>query len=155
MDLIKIDEMLINTDFLCNLPQANLNYTHQFFGGMYLRKLCLEKYTFIVGLTLKTDTILILLKGKIKIATNNRKSQMFEAPYVIKAPPNTQRVGFAYEYSELLMVIPTDKININEIIDDITIEGHEMVVGNSENIQLKRNKELIHEEFKPGCKIIS
>lgn len=70
--------------------------TDHFFtgGGVYARQMRIPKGVIVVGKLHKTEHLAVLLKGSVKITTEDGTVEL-DAPQVMVAPPGIKRVAYA------------------------------------------------------------
>jgi len=101
-------------------------FTDHFFApGVYLRTLFIPKGYVLVGAIHKTETLNILLKGKISVMTSNGEYIVAKAPYIFAAKPG-QKVGYAIEDVWYANIFPNvDNIeDIKQLEDKHTVPTH-------------------------------
>lgn len=108
---------------------------HHFAHGTYVRELRIPKGCVLVGKIHRYDTINILLKGKIRVATDAGE-KMLEAPLVFTAPAGVKRAGYALEDTVWLNIHPAVTTDLNQIERDVTVESFE------EFDKISNNKEI-------------
>jgi quercetin dioxygenase-like cupin family protein len=103
---------------LRSLPPVELDTKHYFAQGMYCRALELKAGWTIVGKVHKAEHFFILAKGKLAVTVDD-KVTVLEAPAVIVSGPGVKRAGHAIEDCVCLNIHRTDKIDLNEIEEEL------------------------------------
>jgi quercetin dioxygenase-like cupin family protein len=111
-------KVLALEDALRNIPQVELETKHYFAQGMYCRELELKAGWTIVGKVHKAEHFFILAKGKLAVTVDD-KVTVLEAPAVIVSGPGVKRAGHAIEDCVCLNIHRTDKIDLNEIEEEL------------------------------------
>lgn len=110
-----LERLLINSGspdiFVGNSDELPLK--HLFSDGIYTREIFLKKEMFAIGKIHKHEHTFFLLKGKLRICTENGVKEI-EAPYYGVSPSGTKRVVYALEDSVFVNVHPNPD-NINNI----------------------------------------
>lgn len=112
------------------LPQVEMPLTHHFSEGVYGRELSIPKGTLLIGKLHKRETLNILLKGEMTVASIEGVFRV-KAPYIYKSKPGVKKLGFAHEDSSFVNLHPTDETDLAVIeskfiateIDAIAYEG--------------------------------
>lgn len=68
--------------------------SHIFASGVYARRMDIPAGAVVVGGLHRTEHLAILLKGRVRITTEEGATEL-EAPQVMVAPPGTKRVAYA------------------------------------------------------------
>jgi len=98
-------------------------FTDHFFApGVYLRTLFIPKGHIVVGAIHKSETINILLKGKISVMDDQGGQLIAQAPFIFTAKPG-QKVGYAIEDVWYANIFPNTEniVNIKQLEDEHTV----------------------------------
>lgn len=76
------------------LPQLELFPSHYFAKGLYGRELVLPAGSCITGMIHKQEHLVVILKGKVSIATDSAEAISVEGPCVFVAPAGTKRAFY-------------------------------------------------------------
>jgi hypothetical protein len=123
-----LERILINSGspdiFVGNSEELPLK--HLFTDGIYTREIFLKKEMFAIGKIHKHEHTYFLLKGKLRIFTENGVKEI-EAPYYGNSPSGTKRVVYALEDSIFVNVHPNpDNIsNIEELEEKFVVSSFE------------------------------
>ena len=93
---------------------------HHFGGGVYAREMFAEKGSLVVGKIHKHACIATVLKGEMEILTENGR-KLIHGGDIIISQPGMMRAGFAYEDTVFVTYHATNKLDPEEIINDITV----------------------------------
>lgn len=105
--------------FSCKgLPKAKYEYEHILSDGVYIRKLKLPKGALIVGAVHKKETSMIILKGCIKVFSEDGLKTL-KAGDIKISPQGTQRAGYAIEDTVLVTLHRADNYSLEEIVNEI------------------------------------
>lgn len=88
------------------LPQVEMPLQHHFSEGVYGRELHIPKGTLIVGKIHKFETMNILLKGEMTVASIEGVKRV-KAPYIYTSKPGTKKMAYAHEDSAWINILPT------------------------------------------------
>jgi hypothetical protein len=119
--------------------QVELPTEHYFADGMYCRKLTRPAGTLIVGKVHKKDHFFICAAGEIIAWTENGMRHLMPGD-VVESKPGTKRVTFAVTDAVGITVHKTDKIDIDEIEEEL-VEFDELSMFNPGN-KLKSDQEI-------------
>tara|TARA_R100001510_G_scaffold34657_1_gene31137 strand:- start:11372 stop:11854 length:483 start_codon:yes stop_codon:yes gene_type:complete len=98
----------------------NGNKLEHFFGeGTYIRKITMNKNTLIMSAIHLVTHPYFILTGKATILSPGGL-HLVEAPKFGITTPGTQRLLYIHEDMEFYTVHPTEKTNVEEIINEVT-----------------------------------
>ena len=97
---------------------------HYFGHKCYMRQIVMPKDTVLTGVIHKYKQIHILLVGELSILTDIGPIRI-KAPYIFMAPAGSKRAVFAHEESVWLSVHGTEKVDPEEIMEEITSKTFE------------------------------
>jgi len=104
--------------FLCSeLPEC---VNHYFAPGIYLRELHMAKGLVVVGHRHKTETVNILLKGKVAIIEDGKLIYR-EAPFTYVSPAKHRKALYIIEDTIWQNIHPSDETDLKKL-EDIFIE---------------------------------
>lgn len=103
------------------LPPGKYSYKHYFSDGVYIREMTLKKGTVIAGAVHKRETAMAMLKGSMKIFTEDGL-KLVKAPAITITPPGTQRAGVALEDTVIITIHRADTYDLDEMISEL-VEG--------------------------------
>jgi hypothetical protein len=118
--LIMKDKIQNLKEACVDLPQTELPTQHFFLDGMYLRQCCIKAGTVFVGRVHKKDHFFIILKGSAEVTMDEKVVRM-TAGMVFICPPGTRRAGVTLEDTVFAGVIRTDKTDLAEIEEDLSV----------------------------------
>ena len=118
--LIMKDKIQRLKEACVDLPQTELPTQHFFLDGMYLRQCFIPAGTVFVGRVHKKDHFFMVLKGSSQVTMDERVVTM-KAGMVFLCPPGTRRAGLTLEDTVFAGVIRTDKTDIAEIEEDLSV----------------------------------
>jgi hypothetical protein len=131
---------------LLQMPQADVNFLHDFEPGKYIRTMIAPPWSVIVGAEHKTPYKVKLEKGTIAVNIGD-EIKILTAPLEFDAPAGIKRVGRVFD-EELIWVDIYD--NLDNCIDVEEIEERLYVIpecGLMSNLAaLERRKTQIHTE---------
>ena len=116
---------------LRSLEPVELDTKHYFAQGMYCRALELKAGWTIVGKVHKAEHFFILAKGKLAVTVGDEVS-ILESGAVLVSGPGVKRAGHAIEDCLCINIHRTDKIDLDEIEEEL-IEPDELAVYDSGN----------------------
>lgn len=114
---------------LLKQPQVEMPLLHHFSEGVYGRELQIPKGTLLVGKVHKFETLNILLKGDMTVASIDGVKRI-QAPYIYTSAPGAKKMAYAHEDSVWLNVLPTSETDpsiIEKIFteDEVEIEAEQ------------------------------
>jgi hypothetical protein len=140
-DLEQRNKVFALEDVLRNMPQVELPTSHFFANGMYARVMTLAEGVTLVGKVHKQEHFFILAKGSLAVSTGVF-AQVIQAPAVIVGEPGTKRVGHALSECVCINVHKTDKIDLDEIEEEL-IEPDARALYDSGNIAMDKQEVLV------------
>jgi len=133
------DQMIDLTVKMAQLPDAavretyaenasidtyNGNNLEHFFGeGTYIRKITMNKGSVIMSAIHTVLHPFFVLKGRATVLSEDCLINV-EAPYFGMTKPGTQRLLLIHEDMEWYTVHPTEKTNVEEILQDVTSKDY-------------------------------
>jgi hypothetical protein len=109
------DKILTLEAEMKKLPQVELELKHYFAEGLYAREMIVPSGTLISGLVHRTETIGIMVKGKMAIIGEDGAKVVVSAPYTHVGKPGFRRVGYALEDVVWTTLHRTDLTDLEEI----------------------------------------
>lgn len=113
------------------LPPGKYDYRHYFSDNTYIRELRLKKGTLVVGAIHLKETAMILMKGSMKIYSEEGL-RIVKAPQVIISPVGTQRAGYALEDTVLATIHSTNTWDLEETVKQLAIGELDTLSGVTE-----------------------
>jgi hypothetical protein len=123
-----LERLLINSGspdiFVGNSEELPLK--HLFSDGIYTREIFLKKEMFAIGKIHKYEHTFFLIKGKLRICTENGVKEI-EAPFYGVSPSGTKRVVYALEDSVFVNVHanPDNISNIEQLEEKFVVSSYE------------------------------
>ena len=123
-----LERLLINSGspdiFVGNSEELPLK--HLFSDGIYTREIFLKKEMFAIGKIHKYEHTFFLIKGKLRICTENGVKEI-EAPFYGVSPSGTKRVVYALEDSIFVNVHanPENITNIDKLEEKFVVSSFE------------------------------
>lgn len=90
---------------LLKLPQVEIETTHHFAPGIYMRQVLIPKGAIVTGAIHKTEHLNILAQGSLSVWTDEGM-KLLTASTVIRSQPGIKRAGYAHEDSVWITVHP-------------------------------------------------
>lgn len=130
------------------LPAGKYSYRHIVSDGVYMRELRLRKGTMIAGVVHKKETAMLMVKGSMKIFSEEGLN-IVKAYSVKISPPGTQRAGIALEDTILVTVHSVASPLLEDIIEELAEDSQYKVSGMDEgNYKLYiRGRKVIDEDI--------
>lgn len=119
-----------------DMPQAELVTNHYFADGIYARELLHPEGALIVGKVHKREHLLIVTKGRLRIAMNE-EVRFVEAPAVLVSAPGTKRALLALEDSVYMTVHRTNKKNLSKIEKEVVEEAPLALFDSTNKLKVK------------------
>ena len=128
-----------------SMPQVECPIEHHFAPGVYVRQMTMCKDVVLTGAVHKTEHLCILAKGRVHVV-NNDEVREYVAPAVIAASKGTKRAITALEDSVWFNIHPTETVDLDKLVEELTESTAEELVGGSKNRQLLANNAMQLEE---------
>lgn len=95
-------------------PQVEMDTTHYFLPGAYIRELIIPAGTMLVGRVHKTEHVSIMVEGEMTVVRETGMERIC-APFFHIGQPGTKRVGYAHRTSRWLTVHVIGSTDMQEI----------------------------------------
>ena len=115
------------------LPPVDMETKHYYAEGTYTRELHIPKGTVLTGKIHRHSCINILLKGKIKVITEEDEYEL-EAPHVFVSGAGIKKAGFALEDTVWINVHPW---NGEDELDEIE---NKVIVPSFEELEMEKRE---------------
>lgn len=99
---------------------------HFFAPGIYARMIFIPAGNVIVGKIHKHETMNIICKGKISIATEEG-NVVVEAPCVVNSSPGIKKAGYAIEDTWWINIHPTDETDLDKIEEQFIAKDYDEI----------------------------
>ena len=126
---------------MCSVPQVDCPVRHYFAPGMYAREITIPKGTVLTGAIHKTENLVVLSKGALRLVTDTGTVDIF-APCTMTCQPGTKNAAFALEDSVWTNFFPTTETDTDALVELLTEAKSSELLGGSENKQLLMQAEL-------------
>ena len=133
----KIDELEVA--LLANFEMANCPLKHEFVPGMYMRQITMDKGQKITSLIHKTYHPYFILKGEVKVFSENEGTKILKAGDWGITTPNTRRVLYIQQDTIWVTCHPTSiqpTGDSEEEIEEAVRKVGEQIIDWRENILL-------------------
>jgi len=122
------------TESLLKMPQAPIEMTHTFGGGVYVRERFAPADTLIVGKRHRHETMSILIKGVLGVYNElGEETVRHEAPKTWVTPAGSKRMTYSHTDTILVTVHPTKETDLEKIEE-------EFIIPEDEYIEYQNNK---------------
>ena len=128
-------------DAICNVPQVDCPIRHYFAPGMYAREITIPKGTVLTGAVHKTENLVVLSKGSLRLVTNTGTVDI-TAPSTLTCLPGTKNAAYALEDSVWTNFFPTTETDLEKLAELLTESKAEELLGGALNKQLLVQAEL-------------
>jgi hypothetical protein len=124
-------------------PQVECPVRHHFAPGAYAREITIPKGTVLTGAVHKVDNLVILSKGKLRLATEDGFVDI-EAPHTRVCKAGSKNAAYALEDSVWTNFFPTEETDTDKLVEILTESTAAELLGGSQNVQLlaQKHKEL-------------
>lgn len=111
--------------------QIQLEPTHHFAPGLYLRELFIPAGVTLTGAIHRTEHMCILAQGRVSVCGMGEKPEVYQAPCVVRSMPGAKRAIYAHEDSTWINVHhnPTNEQDPEKIWDIYTAKTFEEALG--------------------------
>jgi hypothetical protein len=99
------EKILALENTMRQMPQVEIQTTHHFAPGIYMREIFIPKGVTLTGKIHRTEHMNILSQGDLSVLTENGIKRL-KASTVVKSHPGIKRVGYAHEDSVWITVHP-------------------------------------------------
>jgi len=107
-----------------SIDTMNNNELEHFFGeGTYIRKITMRKNSVIVSAIHLIEHPFFVMEGKATVVSPEGLTTI-TAPYFGMTKPGTQRLLYIHEDCVWITVHPTDKTDVEEIVNDVTSQDY-------------------------------
>lgn len=114
--------------------------THEFGGGMYLRKIFIPKGMAIVGKIHRHAHPNFLMQGKVIVITEDGGREYLQAPYSCISPAGTKRVLYTLEDTIWATVHMTNETDLAKIEQEIIAPSYEALETPEEKPKIGETK---------------
>jgi len=120
---------------MLGMPQADCPVRHFFAPGMYAREITIPKGTTLVGAIHKTENLVVLSKGRLRIVTDDNTMDV-EAPCTLTCKAGAKNAAYALEDSVWTNFFPTTETDPDKLVEVLTHSKHTELLGGAGNAQL-------------------
>jgi hypothetical protein len=129
MNAVTTPELVLKLkSVLLTMPQIEAHTDHFFAGGMYCRRLVLNKGALVVGRIHTKAHFFMVTKGWLKVTTDGEVIDMV-APDLLPFEANTRKAVYAVEDSICMTVHVTSATNVKDAEADISLEDPDTPYG--------------------------
>lgn len=104
---------------MSRMPQADCPVTHHFTPGLYIRSIRIPAGTLVTSMEHKTEHPFVITAGRVRVASENEGSVIYEAPHMGITRPGTKRLLHALEDTVWTTFHVTDETDIERIAAEI------------------------------------
>lgn len=122
-----------------SVEQAECPVRHYFAPGMYAREITIPKGVVLVGAIHKTNNLVVLSKGRIRMATADG-TQDIAAPHTMTCMAGAKNAALALEDSVWTNFFPTDETDVDRLVEILTESKACELLGGDRNPQLLANQ---------------
>ena len=125
---------------LMDAPQIDCPVQHHFAPGIYAREISIPAGTVVVGAIHKTDNLIIVSKGRLRIVTEEGTTEV-QAGDTITCKAGMKNAVVALEDSRWTNLLPNPENTVNtaELVERFTFSKESDLIGGSTNKQLAAN----------------
>ena len=123
---------------ISKLPQVDCPVKHYFAPGLFAREITLPKGTVLTGAIHRTENLVVLSKGKLRLVTEDGTIDI-EAPFTMTCKAGAKNAAVAIEDSVWtnFMHNPTNETDLEKLVEMFTESKASELLGGSDNAQLK------------------
>jgi len=122
-------------DSMNGLPQVDCPVRHYFAPGMYAREISIPKGTTLVGAIHKTENLVVLSKGRLRIVSDESTVDV-KAPCTLVCKEGAKNAATALEDSVWTNFFPTTETDLNKLVELLTFSKPTELLGGVDNAQL-------------------
>lgn len=132
---------------LLQVEQVDCPVRHHFAPGVYAREINIPKGTVLIGVEHKTDNLVIVSKGKLKIVTEEGTT-ILEAGDTHLCRAGVKNAAVALEDTRWTNFLhnPDDVRDTSKLVEMFTYVKESDLLGGSTNLQLAANKAALKED---------
>ena len=104
---------------LAKLPRVEMEVTHRFTPGMYIREIKIPAETMLTSMEHKTEHPFVVSQGAIMLTSDTEGSVVYEAPYTGITKPGTRRALHALTDVVWTTFHATDETDVEKICEEI------------------------------------
>lgn len=128
-----------------DIPLVELEVTHHFAPGIYVREMFLPKGTVAVGKVHKTSHMTVISKGRLALCDEN-SMRILEAGAHFTSEAGTKRAVYVHEDSILSTIHPTDEKDPKTLERLLVVETLEQYETFLESLNLQRITPCLSEQ---------
>lgn len=113
---------------MTEMEPLEIEPSHHFADGMYVRELFMPAGSLITSKIHKTEHFALIVKGAVTVAQEDGL-RYIEAPYMTITKPGTKRALYVHEDTIWITFHPTDKTDVEEIEAEIIAEDFDALVN--------------------------
>ena len=126
-------------DMLAQLPPVEIPVRHHFAPGTYAREITIPKNTVLIGAVHKTDNLVVLSAGKLRIVTES-SPVVISAPHTMICKAGAKNAAIALEDSVWTNFFATEETDIDKLVGLLSHSTADELMGGSKNKQLIANQ---------------
>lgn len=126
-------------DMLAVLPQIDCPVRHHFAPGTYAREITIPKDTVLIGAVHKTDNLVVLSAGKLRLVTENGPV-VISAPHTMICKAGAKNAAVALEDSVWTNFFATTETDTDKLVEILTYSTADELMGGAKNKQLVANQ---------------
>ena len=115
-------------------PPVDCPIKHHFAPGMYAREITIPKGTAVVGAVHKTENLVVLSKGRLRIVSDENTIEV-EAPCTLTCKPGAKNAVYALEDSVWTNFFPTTETDPDKLVEILTFSKSTELLGGADNAQ--------------------
>ena len=125
---------------LTKTKQVDCPVKHYFAPGVYAREITIPAGTALIGAMHKTQNLVILSKGKLRLATENGPITI-SAPHTLTVMPGKQNAAVALEDSVWTNFFATTETDLEKLVEILSESTADQIIGGAKNQQMLDNIE--------------
>lgn len=121
-------------DSMLGLPPVDCPVKHHFAPGMFAREITIPKGTVVVGAVHKTEHLVIVSKGRLRIVSDEQTREV-QAPCTFTCKPGAKNAVHALEDSVWTNFFPTTETDPDKLVEALTFAKASELLGGAQNAQ--------------------
>lgn len=126
-------------DMLAQLPPIEIPVRHYFAPGTYAREITIPKDTVLIGAVHKTDNLVVLSAGKLRLVTENGPV-VISAPHTMLCKAGAKNAAIALEDSVWTNFFATEETDPEKLVELLSNSTAEELIGGAKNKQFIANQ---------------
>lgn len=126
-------------DMLAQLPPVEIKVRHHFAPGTYAREITIPKDTVLIGAVHKTDNLVVLSAGRLRLVTESGPV-VISAPHTMICKAGAKNAAIALEDSVWTNFFATEETDPDKLVELLSYSTADELMGGAKNKQFIANQ---------------